>query len=801
MFKSYLKIAIRQLWKHKLFSTLNIFGLAVSMSICLLLILILVDQYSYDNFHEKKDRIYRVISERTEKNIPLSEPHYATTSLYIAEPLKENYPFIEKATRIASTGSNFHLDEKEIGTEKGGYIVDNDFLEMFSFGWKTGEQNTALQNPQSIVLTETLASTIFPEGNAVGQTVKYGNMGMFTITGIMPEPPIRSHIQFDHLVSYATVEAYTEEQKRDLQMYGQEEVWRGLVYVLLAENTAESQFGQALSEIAADWTQRSKDNQFLFEPQVLSDVLPSRDLGNDIGIGTPRIVLYFLMSLGLIIILAACFNYMNLSVARSLKRAKEIGIRKVIGARKKDVIFQFLGEAILIALLSLVVAMGLLEFLIPAFYGLDPFVETIFHVEKTPMIYGIFFLFSLFVGLMAGIFPAFNISRFQPIQAIQQLSNVKVFSKVGFRKVLITAQFALSLIFILTVIIVLKQQKHILNADLGINVENLMGAWLNDVDYDVFAQQVEQLSGVESINASRHTILVGEKAYTMAKFNNLNDSVNLSYNIVDEAYLENMDIELLAGKNFPTNSHSEGEQFILLNEKAVQRMGFETPNQALGSTVTIDTNALTVIGVVKDFHHDNVWFEPIQPYGLRNGGDYKQVANIRLAANADISKTVRSIYDISDNMNVKTGISSFFVDERLYNLSKFFKMGSSIIGFVGFLTILIACMGLLGMVIYNVEGRIKEVGIRKVFGASEGNIIWHLSKGFFMLLGIAIAIAVPLTLLAANAWLQNFILRINIGPLLLMQGVGIMLLLGLVTVISQTFKAARNNPIESLRTE
>ena len=802
MIKNYLKIAIRQLWKHKLFSILNIFGLAISMSICLLLIMILADQYSYDAFHQNKDRIYRVISQVAEKNIPIQEPGLATTSLHLAEPLEENYPFVEKTVRMLSMGGNFQIGEKVVDAEKSGYAVDASFLDVFSFDWKEGKPATALQNPNSLVFTESLAKKAFPDESAIGKTIKYGDLGEFTITAIIPDPPIRSHIRFDYLVSYATIDAYNDEEKEAFQIYGFEHIWRGFVYVLLKENVAENQLNQALTEIAANFDARSKEQHFLFEAQALSDIMPSRDLGNEIGIATPRIVLYFLMVLALIIILAAGFNYMNLSIARSLKRAKEIGIRKVIGARKGDIIKQFLGEAILIAILSLVVALGLLEFLIPAFYQLDPFVETVFKLEKSPAIYAIFLGFSLLVGLLAGIFPAFNISKFQPIQAIQQLSNVKIFSRIGFRKALITIQFALSLIFILTVIIVLKQQQHVLNADLGLRADNLMGVWMNDVDYDVFAQQIEQLKGVESLSASQHTILTGERARTMATFNNGKDSLELSYNIVDKNYLKNLEIQLLAGKNFPQNSNSEGEQFIILNEKASKQMGYDFPHEALGNTLIIDTNALSVIGVVTDFHHENIWFEPIQPYGLRHGGDFAKVANIRLA-DANVSETLKAIHNIGDELAPDSGegISAFFVEERLYHLVKFFRMGSEVIGFVGFLTIIIACMGLLGMVIYTIEGKVKEVGIRKVFGASEKNIIWHLSKGFFVLLGIAIALATPLTLLAANAWLQHFVIRININPLLVLQAIGIILFLGLLTVISQTLVAARSNPVESLRNE
>lgn len=799
MLYNYLKIAFRQLRKHKLFSALNIFSLATSMSVCLLLIMILADQYGYDTFHEKGDRIYRIISAKAEGHTPI-EPTLATTSLEFGETLKEKYPFIDKTVRIVNLGGDFKIDGEKSEFYGTGYAVDNSFLEVFSFGWQEGDQKTALQEPHSIVLTKELAEQFFEDENPLGRIIELSNLGEFKITGLMPDPPIRSHIYFDYLVSYSTITAMTKKEREGVQIYGYDNIWRGLVYVLLNDNSDKDKFDAGLNEMAADFSERDINHEYLFEAQHLSDVLPSRDLGNDIGIGTPSIVLYFLMALGFIIMLAACFNYMNLSVARSLKRAKEIGIRKVIGARRRDVVFQFLGEAIIISLLSFLVAAVLLEFLIPVFYGLDPFVEEAFYLKKTPALYLIFFVFSLSVGLIAGIFPALNISKFQPLQAIQQFANVKLFSRVGIRKALVTIQFALSLVFILTVIIVLQQQKHVMEADLGVNTKNLFNVWMNDVDYDVFAQKVRQLKGVEDVCASRYSILLGGGTQEPIKYNDGKDSLELIYNKVSSNYIEHMGIELIAGKNFPEDYNSDQEQFIILNKKATERLGFETPNDALGTVVTIDTALLTIIGVTADFYHDNIWFEELKPYSLRQGKDLAHNANIRLTG-IDRKETIAAIHEIWNELSPDVSISSYFTDTRVYFMSKFFRMGSGIISFVGFLTILISCMGLLGMVVYTIEGKLKEVGIRKVLGASIGNINWQLAKGFFLLLGIAILIAVPFTVFVSNMWLQNFTMHISVQPWMVLAGVGIILMLAMLTVLSQTNMAARTNPVNVLKDE
>lgn len=803
MLKNYLKIAFRQLWKHKLFSALNVFGLAASMSICLLLFLILSDQYGYDTFHEKGDRIYRVISGGAEKGHEIKQATWATTALSMAENLEQDYPFVERAVRMVQFYANFKIGENVFEDLGDNFAVDSDFLEVFDFGWKLGDQSTALQDPYSIVLIETFAEKLFPNQNPIGQEIEVLEYGNFTVTGVIPDHPTRSHMQFDFLVSYSTILVLDEEHLRMQHIYGFDNIHKGLTYLLLDENNNQKQLDEALGEIATAYTLRDKNDQYYFESQALSDIMPSRDLSNEIGVGTPSIVMYFLIALGVLIMLSACFNYMNLSVARSLKRAKEIGVRKVIGARKKDIVFQFLGEAVLIAVIALALAIGLLQFLIPAFYGLHPFVEDVFYLKGTPQLYLMFFGFSLLIGLFAGVFPAFNISRFSPLQAIQQLANVKIISKVGIRKALITSQFTLSLIFVLAVIIVLQQQRHVLGENLGVKTDNILNVNMQgEVDYHVFAQRVRQLPNVATVSAINKPLSSGQIGEENAIFESGQDSMNLQNSVVSPDYIENMGIELLAGESFPKTSNSKGEQFILLNETAVQRMGYETPEQVLGQEIILhDTLALSVLGVMKDFHYsNNIWFDEVGAFGLRSSSEDAWTATIAMNG-TDENKTIAAIEAVWDELSPKESISAFLVTDRIYHLSKFFEMGSKIIGFVGFLTILIACLGLLGMVMYTVEGRIKEVGILKVLGASERNVIWQLSKGFILLLGIAIVIAVPLTILGANLWLQNFVLRINVSPSMILAGIGILFVLGTLTVVSQTYLAAKTNPVRSLRNE
>ncbi len=799
MIKNYILTTLRQLWKHKLFSVFNIFGLATSMAVCLLLILILNDQLGYDLFHADKDRIYRVVSGRGENSVP-TKPRFATSPLVTSDMLKEAYPIVENSTKIIGMGGLFKWADREAVFDHNGFMVEEDFAEIFSF--PTGDLNlaAALKAPRSIVLTEKMAATIFREKNPIGKVVTFDQLGLFTVTGLLPELPPRSHLAFEFLVSYSSVEVFTEEQKNMVNLADETGHWRGYVYLKLKEEASKSQLESALAQIAQQQSKIVAPSAYFLSPQPLLDIMPSRDYSNETGTATPYIVLYFLIALGIIIITAACFNYMNLSLARSIKRSKEIGIRKVNGATKRHIVFQFLGESILLALIALGVALVLLEWLVPKFYALDPFVEDIFELEKTPLVYLLFFGFSLTVGLLAGAFPAFSISGFQPIQSLKKLSHLDLNAKMSFRKILVVAQFTLSLLFILAVTIVIRQQHHVLNADLGIRTEQMLNVRLNGADYDIFKQQALAIEGITGISGSDIGILTGENQITKVTFQDEQDSLQLYFLNGTANYLENHDIQLLAGSNFPDTKNDQGEQFIILNEKTIERMGYPSPESAIGNQIIIDTLALSILGVAADFHHDQIWWEPIQYFGIRNNISSLKNANLRLSDD-NTEAVVSQVHQLMGTLVPNDLVSAYFMEERIYFMTKFFKMGSRIIGFIGGLIILISCMGLLGMVIYNIEGKVKEVGIRKVLGASARNITWQLSRSYLLLLGVAILVAVPIAVLGGNIWLQFFYLRTSIQPLLILSGVALILGISMLTVLSQTWFAAQSNPANSLRNE
>ncbi|MEM1215545.1 MAG: FtsX-like permease family protein, partial [Bacteroidota bacterium] len=555
MLTNYLRVAFRQLWRNKTFSAFNIFGLATSMSVCLLVLLILFDQYGYDKFHVDSERIHRIISgdDQYEQVVP----RMATAPLDLAEELRQ-YDAVAHSTQIIPLDRSISHEREPLALRKNGLIIEPSFFSIFTFGWTEQQGMDALGQPATVVITEATAERWFPSQEALGKQVNIYGVGDCTITGIMPTPPRRSHLQFDYLLGKATINALSTAEREAIGLAERNfrNTYRGYVYFKTVDEGSIVQLQSPLTQLAESYTAQTENRYFAFATQPLLDILPSQDLGNEIGIGTPLVIIYFVLSIGLIILLTACFNYTNLTLAKSLQRAREIGVRKVNGARRGQIVRQFLTESVVVAFLSLLVAVVLLEFLIPAFYGLHPFVEDIFYLDKPWFTYPLFFSFSLMVGLLAGALPSWSIARLQPLTALGKLQNARIFSKVGLRKALITFQFTLALICILLVILVVQQKNHVLQADLGIDINEHRSLNLFELDYEVLSQRIGQLPGVTSV-AGINSVIFGGYRDTQLGYNQGGDSLRVGYLQVSANYPEHLGMEFLAGGTFPTTSSGQ----------------------------------------------------------------------------------------------------------------------------------------------------------------------------------------------------------------------------------------------------
>lgn len=810
MWKNYTKIAIRQVGRNKLFTGLNILGLATSMSVCLLIIMILNDQYGYDQFHDNKDRIYRVIGDCQGHGSDL-RIHYASAPIPIAEKLEQEYPWVENGIPLAQTGRNLTVSGKT--QQFRGLWADGRMLASFSFGWVEGDEKSALSAPYQIVLTEKTARILFKDDNPMGQSVGLDAPEEFIVTGIIPDPPIRSHIQFDYLVSFSSLPALERKDLEPKRVTNWDNAYQGHVYFMAKEGTDQSIIEESLTEIAAAASEASEFNDFLFVPQPLADISPGDiNLGNQMGAEFPRLLLYILSGLSTLILVLACLNYTNLSIARAMKRAREIGVRKVVGAKRGQIITQFLVESVLVSFLSLFLAVCILEFLIRGFFDLNPFVSIFFNLERSASSYGMFIGFALFVGLIAGLLPALQLSRFKPIVVLKKLANLKLFSYLGLRKTLVVIQFVFSLIFILTTVILIQQQEKLLSVDLGLSTENIVNIDLQGASYDQLAAELTQIPGVSAVTGST---IIPAKGWNIGITVTLPDGgeESLDCNYVTAGYVANLDLSLIAGERLPEIPSSDSvTRYALLNERALTVLGFESPEAALGQVLEEaaerDLNPddagsrIIVTGVIKDFHYQTLMNPQsgIGPYALIQDKTQVGFANVKIDG-SNLSGTIDKIEQAWETMEHPFAMKYTFFDEEVMEAYMFFTMATQILGFLGFLAIIISCMGLLGMVTYAVEGKMKEVGIRKVLGASEKGIIWKLSREFAILLGIAIVIAGPLAWFGNTQWLNMFSIRIPIGINVFLPGLGLVLLLSLLVVVTQTWHAARSNPVDVLGEE
>jgi putative ABC transport system permease protein len=811
MFLNYLKVAIRNILKYKIFSLINIFGLALAMSICMLIIMMLADQKSYDQFNTNKDNIFRILSDKTDFRNP-----YATSPFPLSGALKENTPII-KATTHLLMGVGGDAVYNQHSTEMRGYFADPSFFNVFSFELEKGDKQTALVSPNSIVITAETARRLFDNDNPIGKTIAFTDRGLYimgegeasaptswgnyTITGVIDKKQYKSHLKFDALVSASSIKALSEAKKFTDLSNNWNNYYNCYTYVMLNPSRTSADLDAVLSRLAS---LRYADNPelkgFKLFSQPLTKISPGMILGNEPQITLPMVVYYFLSFLALVIMISACLNYTNLSIARALSRAREIGIRKVNGALRKNLIFQFLCESTLMAFLALVLALVLLLIVRAAFLGLWANQYLHFDLSGGLSIYLAFAAFALLVGLFSGLYPALYLSKFQPIKALKNGEKTRP-GKLRLRKILSISQFAISLIFIITSILIFNQSRHFLTFKFEFNSGNIINVDLQSNDYRIAARELGAVRGVSGISACSYIPVTGRSEGTGLKRVGIKEEPkHLMQLQIDENFVDNLALRLVAGRSLPAGNTS-GRQ-VLVNEAAVKEFGYRNPAEIIGQTFEEgphDTASLEVIGVVEDFHMA-LDRDKIEPMVLKDQpGKFKYV-NIKIAA-GDTRSTVARLENKWKIIDPVHPFKYQFFDDQLAATAQGFFDIVSILGFLAFLAITIACLGMLGMATYTTERRMKEVGIRKALGAENFGIVLMLSKEFIKILVIAILIAAPLSFILNTLWLRKFPNRVDFGLGTVLVGILFLLVLGLLTIGSQTIRASKCKPVDSLRME
>jgi ABC-type antimicrobial peptide transport system permease subunit len=808
MIGSYIKTSKRNLLRNKMFSFINVVGLAISMSVGLLLIAFVLDIRSYDRFNKNGERIYRVSSILTENRKQSGK--FATTSIKTGKLIRQKVTGVKE---VAIMRSDFSQDAK-VGDNVlpiKGFWADPSIFRIFTYPMLEGNPETALKDPYSIVLTQSTARKLFGGENVLGKAVRFDTQD-YQVTGVMKDVPFFSHINFEALVSLSTAEQLS---KGDYNFGKWTNMSSNYVYLLLPENTNISFIESQLDAIAKEENLSEENTKIQLELLPLYNIVVGESFRASeggpgaVGPHMSPTVLWILGGLALVVILSACFNYTNLSIARAMRRFKEIGIRKAIGAQKSQVWQQFLVESIMISLSALVLSFFIFLILRPQLINLAPEMQRMVKLELSlPMVIA-FILFSITVGIIAGILPALFFSKVNAINALRNVSSVKGFKNLTFRRSLVIVQYTLTLIFITTTVVGYVQYKDILAFDLGYNTENILNIDMQGNTPDAFAKELSEIPEVKALSKSLIITSVGNAWGGFMKYKDSGDSALVMTNNVDENYLALHEYKLIAGGNFIARpATADAVREIIVNEQVLKRFNISNrnPEKAIGEEITFNSfgmrnRKMTIVGVIKDFHYGKIenLIEPVAFMAWTPGN--RAVINAKIQS-TDLPTTMSKIEYAWKKIDRVHPFEAKFYDQEIEDAYSEFSTMIKIIGFLSILAISIASMGLLGMVAFTTETRLKEIGIRKVMGANSASLIYLLSRSFLIMLSVSALIALPITYIFFEKFvLTNFPYHTPVQITELFVGLFVVLVIAFIMIGSQTMKAARTNPVKVLKSE
>ena len=691
----------------------------------------------------------------------------------------------------SSFGGEANYKEKKIHLR--GYFADPEFFDVFSFPFQQGNPATALTKPNALVLTQTQAIKLFGSADVMGQVITLEPYGDLVVTGILKDVPLNSHLQFEAIASYATLLSYKGASFLE-DNQGWQSFANSYVYVRLINDYKPARIERYLNELAKQrYTNQARKASFQLQP--LTKIVPGPQLVDSLGTTYDFLLLFVVGSLSLIILLPACSNYAHLSIAQSLERMKEIGIRKVLGGQRKQIFFQFIIESILMVGLALLLSYVIFDVLRRDF--IYQMIETgPLDLSPTWATYLGFLLFALLVGFAAGVVPALYFARLTPIKALTG-KDLKASRGSIFRKLILTSQFILSLGFIMAVVIMMRQYQYSLQYDLGFEQQNALDVDLQHIDPQRFKNEFGQLSSVKRISLSSHILGIESAPEQSIKTSAQGDSIQASSISIDEAFISNLKLTLLAGRDFGRNA-SENARLILVNEEFVKTLNLKNPSAAINRSVFLaDGREVRIAGVLKNFHYAGLK-SPIRSFFFDYNPARFTYATLKLESSSVLSELTKM-----EALWKKTGGSGKFTAQlyadELKEAYSFYTVIIKLWGFLGLLAITVSCLGLLGTVSFTVQKRVKEISIRKVLGATSESLVIMLSKEFVWLLVIASLVTLPTMYLLFNQLLISVqYYRLEIGWLEIVVSLLIMMGLGLVTILSQTLKAANANPVDNL---
>ncbi|RRB11912.1 FtsX-like permease family protein [Larkinella knui] len=799
MLGNYLKISLRNLWRNRLSSVISTVGLSVGLASGLTIFLLVNWLFSFDRYHTKADRTYWIVTDIRHDNLVPSD----ATPRPLGDVLRRDYPFVETAVRLELAF------RKIIGTPdgKGGLakkfeesrnigFVEPQFFEVFDVKWAKGNPKTALTAPNTVVLSERYARKYFDDADPIGRTLRFDNQTNLTVTGLIKNPPSNTKLPLEVLVSYATLPGLTGDS-HFLQQWGGPNT---LCFVALREGASAAQLARAFAAIRRKYLAAPEAKRFDFRALPLSDLNHNPQYGGH----APRPILYALIIVGLFLVMAACINFINVATARAIKRSKEVGVRKAIGSTRGQLIGQFLTETTLVVLAAVGLALLLTQLNLPllntalAKLNADLSVLDVFRPGSLLWFSGL----VLGVILLAGFYPSVVLSQFNPVAALRGRMTTQQVGGVSVRRGLVVGQFFITQLFVIGAIVVTRQVRHMQQADLGFNKESVLTVPVpttNPGQQQTLREQLAQIPGVEQVALAGDPPASYRRPPVPFTYDRHPEPEKFPVTVKtgDKDYVSLFKLKLIAGRNFQTNDSTNNE--ALVNQAMISQLGLHSPGEILGKRLAVFGSDKTVVGVVSDFQVGKLHGR-IPPTALLNRPADFAMAALKLTP-ATLTTTVQAVEDVWNQQFPQSVFRAAFVDDLV---NEFYLTERILLGLIqvfSLVAILMGCLGVYGLVAFMAESKTKEIGVRKVLGATSAQLLWLFGREFGKLVLLGFLVAAPLGWWLMNTWLQGYEYRIELSWWIFALAALLTAGITLLTVSYESVKAALTNPVKSLRSE
>jgi len=810
MFKNYLRIALRNITKHKVYSSINVIGLAIGLASFVLIFLYVQDELSYDRYHSKADRIYRVTAELVGSENSSSMPFPA------GHTLKADYPnYVEEVVRFF----NFQVPVVAISyaspsgdvqrfNEPHFFLVDSTLFNVFDFELITGDKSTALRAPNTMLIAESIAAKYFPDEDPIGKTLRLEQNGNidFTVEGVLADTPKNSHFKIDFLASFSTTDQFSGNGQ---PFQGNNWFWNPVwTYIVVPENVDIAAFEGYFPEFVDKYWPPFIKADAILSIQPLTDIHLTSKLDFEIAPNSDEAYVYIFSVIALFILVIACINFMNLTTARSTQRSREVGMRKVLGAYRPQLIRQFLSESTMLSILATAVAVPMVYAAVPV---LNSFADKAlqFNPLNEPLLIVGLIAVALVVGTVSGLYPALFLSSFQPATVLKGTMSVgKASFATVFRKGLVVAQFGISILLIVGTVVAYNQISYMQDKDLGFDQDRVLMVTVAGspitTRFRAFKRQVMQNSSIQDMTIV-HDIPGSKYQTNTYVVEGQTEAQQFPVLWVHDDFVETLQMELAAGRGYSEDFPADSSSSIMINEAMVIKLGFGTSDETLGRRITVGNQAREIIGVIKDFHYASLHSE-IAPFVIErisNPGQLRffgRYGAIKVSPD-NLASTLSFLEEKWEAFVPGRPFEYVFLDDELATLyTAEVTLGKVATGF-SILAIFVACLGLFGMAMFTAETRVKEIGIRKVLGATTSGIVTLLSQESVKMVLIAFVLASPIAYIAINSWLETFTYHTTIGVIPFVLAGTIVMSVAWLTVGLQSMRSAMANPVDCLQVD